>query len=67
MSPALQQPLLLGVDIVVHSATKYIGGHADLSMGVICLNDETIYKTLLSYQQVTGNQASPFDCYLAWR
>lgn len=45
-SPYLQNPLLLGADLVVHSCTKYIGGHSDLLMGAICLNDTELYDKL---------------------
>ena len=48
MSPYLQNPLNLGADIVLHSCTKYIGGHSDVIMGVTCTNDEAIKKELVS-------------------
>lgn len=67
MTPYLQNPLNLGADIVVHSITKYIGGHSDVVMGAICLNNEEIYHKLFFIIKSIGSGASPFDCYLALR
>mmetsp|Transcript_39493 Transcript_39493/g.29169 ORF Transcript_39493/g.29169 Transcript_39493/m.29169 type:complete len:245 (-) Transcript_39493:37-771(-) len=66
-SPYLQNPLDLGADIVVHSMTKYLGGHSDLVMGCICLNDKQLYEKLFQITFWIGSGASPFDCYLALR
>lgn len=67
MSPYLQNPLNLGADIVMHSGTKYIGGHSDLLMGVIVTNQESIYNDLLKVEKLLGTMSNPFDCYLAFR
>ena len=67
MSPYLQNPLDLGGDIVMHSVTKYIGGHSDVVMGVLALNDEIIYNKLKFVQNGTGAIPAPFDCYMALR
>ncbi|KAL7488120.1 hypothetical protein ACHAW6_013724 [Cyclotella cf. meneghiniana] len=66
-SPYFQNPLDHGADIVVHSVTKYINGHSDVVMGVVCTNDETIYQSLRFTQNGVGAVPSPFDCYLAHR
>jgi len=56
-----------GNDKVVHSVTKYINGHSDVVMGVVCCNDEEIYNKLRFTQNGVGAVPSPFDCYLALR
>jgi cystathionine gamma-lyase len=66
-SPYFQNPLDHGADIVVHSVTKYINGHSDVVMGVVCTNDESIYQSLRFTQNGVGAVPSPFDCYLAHR
>ena len=66
-SPYNQNPLKLGADIVVHSVTKYIGGHSDVLMGVVCCNDDTLYDKLRFIQNGIGAVPSPFDCFLALR
>jgi cystathionine gamma-lyase len=66
-SPFFQQPLRLGVDLVVHSTTKYIGGHADVVGGAVCLNDRAIYERLKFLQNAAGATPSPFDCFLTLR
>ncbi len=66
-SPYFQNPLEHGADIVVHSVTKYINGHSDVVMGVVCTNDGEIYKQLRFTQNGVGAVPSPFDCYLAHR
>jgi len=66
-TPYLQNPLDLGADMVVHSITKYIGGHSDVVMGCICLNDKELYDRLFFIIKSIGSGASPFDCYLALR
>jgi cystathionine gamma-lyase len=66
-TPCLQQPLALGADIVMHSATKYLGGHSDLIMGVVALNDESLYEKLKFIQNTCGAIPGPNDCFLALR
>jgi cystathionine gamma-lyase len=66
-SPYFQTPLSHGADLVVHSVTKYIGGHSDVVMGVICTNDDELYKRLRFIQNGVGAVPSPFDCFLAHR
>mmetsp|Transcript_38965 Transcript_38965/g.58540 ORF Transcript_38965/g.58540 Transcript_38965/m.58540 type:complete len:460 (-) Transcript_38965:533-1912(-) len=66
-SPYFQTPLEHGADIVVHSVTKYIGGHSDVVMGVVCTNNEELYKKLRFVQNGVGAVPSPFDCFLAHR
>ena len=66
-TPYLQQPLALGADLVVHSATKYIGGHSDLVGGFVATNHESFAEDLVYIQNAVGAVPSPFDCYLALR
>ncbi|MDG5767335.1 cystathionine gamma-synthase [Balneolales bacterium ANBcel1] len=66
-SPALQKPLLLGADAVVHSTTKYIGGHSDLIGGAVCTSNSEILDNLLFQTKTTGAVPGPMDCYLALR
>jgi cystathionine gamma-lyase len=66
-SPYLQSPLLLGADLSVNSVTKYIGGHSDVVMGVITLNDQTYRDKLFFTSKTVGGVPGPFDCYLALR
>jgi len=66
-SPYFQSPLLLGADLVVHSVTKYIGGHSDVVMGVVACNDSGLHKKLRFVQNGVGAVPSPFDCFLAHR
>ena len=66
-SPYFQNPIDHGADIIVHSVTKYINGHSDVVMGVVCTNDEDVYKQLRFTQNGVGAVPSPFDCYLAFR
>ena len=66
-TPYLQQPLNLGADIVMHSATKYLGGHSDLIMGALIVKDEKLAKELHFIQFAAGAIASPMDCFLALR
>ena len=66
-TPYLQQPLALGADVVVHSATKYIGGHSDGGGGVVATNNESMAEDLGYIQNAVGAIPSPFDCYLALR
>ena len=66
-TPYLQQPLTLGADIVVHSATKYLGGHSDVVGGFLALNDEEVAQRLRFTQNAAGAVPAPFDCYLVLR
>jgi len=66
-SPYFQQPLSLGADLVVHSTTKYIGGHADVVGGAVCMNDRATYDRLKFLQNAAGATPSPFDCFLTLR
>ncbi len=66
-SPYLQNPLDLGADIVMHSATKYLNGHSDVVMGALVLNDEELYKQLWFYYNAVGGTPGPQDCFLALR
>ncbi len=66
-SPYLQQPLALGADIVVHSATKYLGGHSDILGGAIALDNAEIYEQLKHIQHTAGAIPSPQDCWLLLR
>jgi cystathionine gamma-lyase len=59
--------LELGADIVIHSATKYIGGHSDILMGAIMCNDNNLIKKIRFIQSGVGAVPSPFECYLALR
>jgi cystathionine beta-lyase/cystathionine gamma-synthase len=66
-TPYLQQPLHLGADVVVHSSTKYIGGHSDVVGGAIMTNDSELEKKLRFHQNAVGAVPSPFDCWLLLR
>src|SRR6201993_4980540 len=66
-SPALQQPLLLGADIVLHSTTKYIGGHSDVVGGALLTNDGELDKAFAFLQNGAGAVPGPFDAYLTLR
>lgn len=66
-SPYLQQPLKLGADIVMHSTTKYLGGHSDLIGGALVTNDNTLAEQIGFVQKSVGAVPSPFDCYLLLR
>ncbi|HEV2109375.1 MAG TPA: cystathionine gamma-synthase [Thermomicrobiales bacterium] len=66
-SPYLQQPLRLGADFVLHSTTKYLGGHSDVVGGAIVGNDPEIHETLKFYQNAAGAVPGPFDCWLTLR
>jgi cystathionine beta-lyase/cystathionine gamma-synthase len=66
-SPFGQQPLLLGADLVVHSTTKYLGGHSDTVGGAILLNDDAWYERLKYLQNAMGATPGPFDSWLVLR
>lgn len=66
-TPYLQRPLELGADLVLHSTTKYIGGHSDLVGGAVVTDDRGLYEQLKFIQLSAGAIPSPFDCFLAHR
>ena len=66
-SPYFQQPLLVGADLVIHSTTKYIGGHSDLIGGALIINDEEWYTRLKFLQNAIGAVPGAFDCWLTLR
>ena len=66
-SPALQRPLALGADFVLHSTTKYLGGHSDVVGGAVVLNDEAAYERLKFLQKAVGAVSGPMDCFLTLR
>ena len=66
-SPYLQNPLDLGADIVMHSVTKYLGGHSDVVMGALIMNDEQLYKNLWFYYNACGGTPGPQDAFLVLR
>lgn len=61
-SPVLQNPLDLGADIVIHSATKYLAGHSDVLAGLAVVNDPELAERLKYIQNATGGILAPFDC-----
>lgn len=66
-TPYLQQPLALGADIVVHSSTKYLGGHSDVVGGFVALSDDALADRIGFLQNAAGAVPGPFDCYLVLR
>ncbi len=66
-SPFNQRPLDLGLDVVVHSATKYLNGHADVVGGIVVVNDDDLAERLAFLQNAVGAVAGPFDSYLSLR
>ncbi len=66
-SPYLQQPLLLGADVVVHSTTKYLGGHSDVVGGALVVTDPELGEQLAYHQNAMGAIAGPFDSWLVMR
>ena len=66
-SPALQNPLTLGADIVMHSATKYLGGHSDVIQGALVINDKALRDELYFIQKSCGAVPGPMDCFLVLR
>ncbi|MCD7773299.1 MAG: aminotransferase class I/II-fold pyridoxal phosphate-dependent enzyme, partial [Ruminococcus sp.] len=67
MTPYLQRPIELGADIVIHSATKYLGGHSDLVAGLVVVNDQGLAERLAFIQNSTGGILGPFDSFLLIR
>lgn len=66
-SPYLQNPLLLGADIVMHSATKYIAGHSDVILGALIVNSDELEENLRFIQNASGAVPGPMDCFLTLR
>ena len=66
-TPYLQQPLALGADLVLHSLTKYLGGHSDVVAGCLCGNDDSLREELAFYQNSVGGQLGPMDAFLVMR
>jgi cystathionine gamma-synthase len=66
-TPYLQQPLALGADAVVHSSTKYLGGHSDVVGGFVATSDDALAEGIAFVQNAAGAVPSPFDCYLVLR
>ncbi|HEV8114704.1 MAG TPA: cystathionine gamma-synthase [Acidimicrobiales bacterium] len=66
-TPALQQPLALGADVVVHSTTKYLGGHSDVVGGFVGTSDDELAERIGFLQNAAGAVPGPFDCYLVHR
>lgn len=67
MTPYLQRPISLGIDIVIHSATKYLGGHSDLVAGLVVVNSKELAERLAFIQNSTGGILQPFDSFLLIR
>lgn len=67
MSPYLQNPLSLGADLVVHSATKFLCGHSDVTGGAVVVRDEALAREIYFLQNAEGNALGPFDCFLLLR
>ena len=66
-TPLLQQPLDLGADLVVHSATKFIAGHSDVVMGVVVSRSDELFDVLKKRRDLVGNSPGPFEAWLALR
>ena len=66
-TPFLQRPLTLGADVVVHSTTKYLGGHSDVVGGGVCLNDDQLAQRIAFLQNAVGAVPGPFDSWLVLR
>jgi cystathionine gamma-synthase len=66
-TPYLQRPLALGADLVLHSATKYLGGHSDVIGGLIATRSDELAERLRFHQNAAGAVPSPFDCFLVMR
>lgn len=67
MSPVLQNPLDHGADVVVHSATKFLCGHSDVTAGALITNNEDLHRTIAFFQNAEGNALAPFDSWLLLR
>ncbi len=66
-SPYLQNPLDMGADIVMHSVTKYLGGHSDVIMGALCMNNDALHDRLAFILNSCGANPGPMDCFLVMR
>lgn len=66
-TPYLQRPLSLGADVVVHSTTKYLGGHSDVVGGAVCTSEDDLAGRLAFLQNAVGGVPGPFDCWLVLR
>jgi cystathionine gamma-synthase len=66
-TPYLQQPLAVGADLVLHSATKYLGGHSDVIGGLVATRSDELAERLRFHQNAAGAVPSPFDCFLVMR
>jgi cystathionine gamma-lyase/cystathionine beta-lyase len=66
-SPYLQNPLALGADIVMHSVTKYLGGHSDVVMGALIMNDDSLYERIAFIHNSCGATPGPMDSFLVMR
>ena len=66
-SPVLQRPLELGADLVIHSSTKFLGGHSDVLGGAVLTSNETLAERMRFHQNAVGAVPSPFDCWLLLR
>jgi cystathionine gamma-synthase len=66
-TPILQNPLEFGADLVIHSATKFLGGHADALGGVVCSNDRTLIERIFHYREINGASLDPMAAYLLLR
>lgn len=67
LSPALQNPIALGADLVIHSTTKYINGHSDVVGGAVIASTAQLHETLTWWANCVGNTGAPFDAYLTLR
>ncbi|MFA3781739.1 cystathionine gamma-synthase [Melioribacteraceae bacterium 4301-Me] len=67
MTPYFQQPLKFGIDVVLHSTTKYLNGHSDVIGGIVITNNSEIHERLRYLQNAVGAVPSPFDCWLTLR
>lgn len=67
LSPCLQRPLQLGADVVIHSATKFLGGHSDVTAGALVTDDEELHRRLAFQQNAEGSGLSPFESWLLLR
>lgn len=67
LSPALQQPITLGADFVIHSTTKYLNGHSDVVGGAVVMADKADFENLSAWASVVGVTGAPFDAYLTLR
>lgn len=67
LSPCLQTPLALGADVVIHSATKFLGGHSDVTAGALITNDAGLYRQIAFFQNAEGSGLAPFEAWLLLR